>query len=287
MAEPVGVIGLGLVGSALAERFLGAGLQVFGYDPVADQLRPLEALGGHPTGSAAEVATHCKRLVFSLPTSAVVLAVLEEIDGELEPDNLIVDTTTGEPERTAAIAARLAERGVQYVDATIAGSSAQVRAGQVVVMAGGDALAYERAQELLSAFSERSFHVGPAGSGALMKLVVNLVLGLNRAVLAEGLSFAERSGLSAALALEVLKSGAAYSKAMDTKGQKMLDRDFEPQARLAQHLKDVRLILATAERTGAIVPLSKMHKELLERAEAAGLGEQDNSAIVEVFRDLP
>ena len=287
MAEPVGVIGLGLVGSALAERFLGAGLQVFGYDPVADQLRPLEALGGHPTGSAAEVATHCKRLVFSLPTSAVVLAVLEEIDGELEPDNLIVDTTTGEPERTAAIAARLAERGVQYVDATIAGSSAQVRAGQVVVMAGGDGLAYERAQELLSAFSERSFHVGPAGSGALMKLVVNLVLGLNRAVLAEGLSFAERSGLSAALALEVLKSGAAYSKAMDTKGQKMLDRDFEPQARLAQHLKDVRLILATAERTGALVPLSKMHKELLERAEAAGLGEQDNSAIVEVFRDLP
>lgn len=287
MAEPVGVIGLGLVGSALAERFLGAGLQVFGYDPVADQLRPLEALGGHPTGSAAEVATHCKRLVFSLPTSAVVLAVLEEIDGELEPDNLIVDTTTGEPERTAAIAARLAERGVQYVDATIAGSSAQVRAGQVVVMAGGDALAYERAQELLSAFSERSFHVGPAGSGALMKLVVNLVLGLNRAVLAEGLSFAERSGLSAALALEVLKSGAAYSTAMDTKGQKMLDRDFEPQARLAQHLKDVRLILATAERTGALVPLSKMHKELLERAEAAGLGEQDNSAIVEVFRDLP
>ena len=285
MAEPVGIVGLGLVGSALAERFSAAGLQVFGFDLNADLHRALEAIGGQPAGSASEIASHCKRIVFSLPTSDDVIAVLEEIAGELEPDNLILDTTTGEPDRMAAIASRLAERGVQYVDATIVGSSAQVRTGDAVVIAGGDAAAFEQARPLVEAFAKTAFHVGPSGSGARMKLVVNLVLGLNRAVLAEGLSFAERCGIDRELALEVLRAGTAYSKVMDTKGTKMLSGDFEPEARLSQHLKDVRLILAEAERAGALVPLSKMHRQLLEQAEGAGLGEKDNSAIIEVFRE--
>jgi 3-hydroxyisobutyrate dehydrogenase-like beta-hydroxyacid dehydrogenase len=117
-----------------------------------------------------------------------------------------------------------------------------------------------------------------------MKLVVNLILGLNRAVLAEGLSLAEALGLDPQRVLEILRASAAYSKVMDTKGQKMLTRDYEPQARLSQHLKDVRLILETGGRTGAALPLSLLHRELLERAEAAGLGDADNSAVIEVFR---
>ena len=280
MPVEVGVIGLGLVGSALVERLLAAGMPVYGYDVDQDKRQAIEAFAAQPTGSAAEIATHCRRFVLSLPTTAVVESVLEEMEGQLRPGDLVVDTTTGAPERTARVAARLAKREVAYVDATILGSSAQVRAGEVVVMAGGEAAAFEQAQPILASFAGRVFHVGPAGGGARMKLVVNLVLGLNRAVLAEGLAFARQLGIDGRQALEVLKAGAAYSRAMDTKGAKMLDREFTPEARLSQHLKDVRLILAEAVEAGARVPLSAVHRVLLEEAEAAGYGERDNSAVI-------
>jgi 3-hydroxyisobutyrate dehydrogenase-like beta-hydroxyacid dehydrogenase len=117
-----------------------------------------------------------------------------------------------------------------------------------------------------------------------MKLVVNMVLGLNRAVLAEGLAMAERCGIAPAAALDMLKATPAYSAAMDTKGPKMVARDFSPQARLSQHFKDVRLIRELASRVGAATPLSVVHEELLARAVALGLGDADNSAIIEVFR---
>ena len=116
-----------------------------------------------------------------------------------------------------------------------------------------------------------------------MKLVTNLVLGLNRAALAEGLAFAKALGLDGAEALQVLKASMAYSRIMDTKGEKMLRRDFAPQAKLSQHLKDVRLILQAGQETQARLPLSQLHSELLAAAETAGLGEADNSAIIAMF----
>jgi 3-hydroxyisobutyrate dehydrogenase-like beta-hydroxyacid dehydrogenase len=116
-----------------------------------------------------------------------------------------------------------------------------------------------------------------------MKLVVNLVLGLNRAVLAEGLAFARASAFDPALALEVLKSGVAYSRVMDAKGRKMIEGDFAPEARLSQHHKDVRLILEAAVRTGAMLPLTQLHDFLLGQIEDRGLGNLDNSAIIRAY----
>jgi 3-hydroxyisobutyrate dehydrogenase-like beta-hydroxyacid dehydrogenase len=116
-----------------------------------------------------------------------------------------------------------------------------------------------------------------------MKLVVNLVLGLNRAVLAEGLSLAAACGIDLAGALAVLQATPARSNIMEAKGPKMVSGDFSPVARLAQHLKDVRLIRALAERHGAATPLSDVHEDLLQRAVELGLGEADNSAIIRVF----
>jgi 3-hydroxyisobutyrate dehydrogenase-like beta-hydroxyacid dehydrogenase len=114
-----------------------------------------------------------------------------------------------------------------------------------------------------------------------MKLVVNLVLGLNRAALAEGLAFARACGLDLAETLRVLQAGAAYSRCMDSKGIRMIEQSFTPpQARLSQHLKDVRLILAEASRVGQQLPLSAIHRELLAQVESAGWGEADNAAII-------
>ncbi len=284
MERHAGIIGLGLVGAALAERLIQAGYRVTGYDVREEQRAALLRLGGEPLANNLEVARGASRLILSLPTSGVVASVLDEMEQELAPGAIVIDTTTGSPRDSAACAARLERLGVHYVDATIGGSSRQVREGDAIFICGAREEAFRRCEDLLAACSRSVFHVGPPASGAAMKLVLNLVLGLNRAALAEGLEFARACGIDPSLALEILKAGPAYSRAMDTKGRRMLSGDFEPEARLSQHLKDVRLILAEGERVGARLPLSAVHQSLLEEAEAAGLGHADNSAIIKIFQ---
>jgi 3-hydroxyisobutyrate dehydrogenase-like beta-hydroxyacid dehydrogenase len=280
---PIGLIGVGLLGSALAERILAAGMALVGHDRDPAAGERLQQLGGEAAETAGRVASRCQTLVLCLPDSHVVRSVIESLGDSLTAGALVIDATTGDPDETAALAQRLAGRRVGYVDATIAGSSDQTRRGEAVILSGGEAGDIARARPVLSAWSSKQFHVGPPGGGARMKLVVNLVLGLNRAVLAEGLSLARACGLDPAAALQVLKATPAYSAAMDTKGPKMISGDFTPVARLAQHLKDVRLIRDLARRVGASTPLSDVHQELLMRGVELGLGDADNSAIIRVF----
>jgi 3-hydroxyisobutyrate dehydrogenase-like beta-hydroxyacid dehydrogenase len=273
----IGLIGVGLVGSALAERFLTGGLTLVAFD------RRPECLTGLTSASSARAAAEAAPVVvLSLPDSDAVAEVIRDVLAVL-PGRIVVDTTTGDPDRTAALGQRLQAASVDYVDATIAGSSRQVRAGTAVVMAGGDAPTVRRCESLFRLFASQWVHVGPWGSGARMKLVVNLVLGLNRAALAEGLAFARATGLEPAGALDVLMAGPAYSRAMDTKGPKMISGDFTPEARLSQHHKDVRLILAAAERAGIELPMSEVHDRLLTVLEGQGMGDLDNSAIIRAF----
>ncbi|MBC7855762.1 MAG: NAD(P)-dependent oxidoreductase [Pirellulaceae bacterium] len=281
--ERVGIIGLGLVGSALAERLLAAGYDVHGFDSRAAKNETLSRLGGQPLKSAAEVAKSCETLLLSLPTSDIAAAVIEEVKPLLS-GKTVLDTTTGQPETMASMGRQLADIGCDYLDATIAGSSSQVRSGDMVVMLGGTDGAAAKCESLLTALAKQWFHLGPWGAGARMKLVVNLVLGLNRAVLAEGLSFAKSIGVEPRQALEVLMAGPAFARVMETKGEKMLTRDFTPQARLAQHHKDVMLILEEAARANLELPLSSLHEVLLARLVAAGDGDLDNSAILKAFQ---
>ena len=282
-ADRIGVIGLGLLGSAIAKRLIAAGFGVYGFDIDEACRTRLEAFGGETASSAPEVAAGCRYIICSLPDSGVAGAVFDEIETALRAGTRILDTTTGDPDETVRCGARLAERGHFYLDATIGGSSKQVEAGEAIVIVGGDAGAFQSCFNILGSIGGRVFHVGPCGSGIRMKLVFNLVLGLNRAVLAESLAFASRYGLSSHQVLEILKVGPSYSRVMDTKGPKMLARDFAPEARLSQHLKDVQLILAAGQSCGAKLPLSELHGQLLADAESLGFGTEDNSAIIESF----
>ncbi len=284
MANSIGLIGVGLLGSAIAERLLAGGRQVLGYDRSEAQRNKLFDLGGRPVESASEVAAGCTRILLSLPNSDVSEAVIEELQGACSPGTIVIDTTTGDPRRIETFGARLAEHGVGFLDATVGGSSRETRARDVIVMAGGEKQHFEACRDIFAAFARVAYHVGPWGSGARMKLVTNLVLGLHRAALAEALGFAEACGLDRAQALEVLKSSSSYSRVMDIKGTKMLAGDFQPDARLSQHIKDVRLMLENGEDTGARLPLSKLHLELLLELERGGHGADDNSAIALAFR---
>jgi 3-hydroxyisobutyrate dehydrogenase-like beta-hydroxyacid dehydrogenase len=281
----VGIVGLGLMGSALAQRLVARGFRVVGYDIRLERREMLATLSGVAVmASAADVLSRCQFVLLSLPTHHEVRAVLTESAGQLHEGQIIVDTTTGDPASSVVVARELAARNVAYLDGTISGSSEQARAGDVVWMIGSERAALDRCASVLRELGREVFHTGPPGSGAKMKLVSNLVLGLNRAALAEGLAFAEILGLDAAAALRVLRASAAYSRIMDAKGEKMVSGDYSPQAKLSQHLKDVRLIRAAGAEMGMDLPLSATHEGILERAEAQGLGDLDNSALIEALR---
>jgi 3-hydroxyisobutyrate dehydrogenase-like beta-hydroxyacid dehydrogenase len=279
----VGLIGLGLMGSALADRLLGAGLRVIGWDIDAGRRAALREHGGEVARDAQEVFSSCSPVLLSLPSHREVGDVVRAAGAALGRGLTIIDTTTGDPASSEELAKILSEQGISYLDATISGSSAQVRAGSATLMVGGDADSFAACADIFALVGPQTFHTGPAGTGAKMKLVTNLVLGLNRAALAEGLAFAESAGLDLTLSLEVMRGSAAYSRIMDTKGERMVRGEFAPDARLSQHLKDVRLIVDIGRQAGLPMPLSAAHRAVLEEAEAAGYGELDNSAIIKVL----
>jgi len=281
--QTVGIIGLGLLGGALARRLLKTGLRVAGYDLSADRRAQFTSNGGIALENSRAVANAAEALLLCLPDSNAVEEVVLEFKSSLA-GKLVSDTTTGDPDRTAHLGSDLCRHETRYNDATVLGSSREAEVGNVIVMVGGKAEHVQDASSMIDRFAKQWFHMGPAGSGARTKLVVNLVLGLNRAVLAEGLTFAQVSELDPEKVLNVLKAGAAYSRVMDSKGAKMVQREFAPEARLSQHRKDVRLILEQGQRHGGHLPLSRLHEQLLAEAENQGLGDLDNSAIIEIFR---
>lgn len=281
--RPIGLIGLGLMGSAIAERLLAAGHPVFGWDIAPATRARFTKLGGEPATSVTDVFNRCERILLSLPDSNITSAVLREAVPTLHYGHTIADTSTGDPRDAAEFSKQLASTGATYLDATISGNSDQVRCGEVLVMVGGLKPAFTRCKEIFDTFAARTIHTGITGSAAQMKLVTNLVLGLNRAALAEGLVFARALKLDGKQALAIMRESMAYSRIMDTKGEKMLRGNFKPQARLSQHLKDVRLMLAAAAKAHTKLPLSETHRKILCAAEAAGYGQMDNSAIIRVI----
>jgi 3-hydroxyisobutyrate dehydrogenase-like beta-hydroxyacid dehydrogenase len=234
--------------------------------------------------STGDLANAANVLILCLPDSAVTATLIDDL---ARPGLLVIDTTTGTPSEMASFGQMLHQAGAHYLDCTIAASSVQVRNGEATAMVGGEPEHFQRASPVLASFCQKTFHVGPWGAGARMKLVVNLALGLQRAVLGETLGFAEACGIDQALALEILKASPAYAKAMDMKGARMLEARYTaPDARLRQHHKDVRLILQEGDRNEAKLPLSKLHETLLEQAEAQGWSDLDNSVVRELFRSI-
>ena len=285
--QTIGLIGVGLLGTAIAERLLAANYEVLGFDLEPKQLEHLAQLQGSTANSAEPIFEQCQTVIWSLPKSSDSLKVSEQLIAGPSRPTKIVDTTTGDPDEIIAIADLLGQANIGYLDATVAGSSQDVRDGVAVVMVGGKRKQFDQAQPLLNAIAPKTYYLGNSGSGSKMKLVVNLVLGLERAVLAEGLAFAERLGIDLQQALEVLKAGPAAARPMETKGEKMINGNYEPpQARLDQHKKDVEIILELGSKLDAHLPLSKLHHNLLQEASKLGFGLQDNSSIMELFRAM-
>jgi len=277
---PVAVVGTGLMGTAIAGRLLDAGVPTRVWNRSPDRALPLLARGAT---WCDEPLAECALVVASLYDGAAVRAVMEPWLARAPAGRIVVDTSTVDPDTATAMAAAAAARGVAWLDAPISGSSVQTARGEATVLVGGTPADVTRLSGLWGILGGRMHHVGAAGSASRMKLVTNLVLGLNRAALAEGLVLARVLGIEPAAALAVLRDGPAASRQMETKGAKMVEGDFSVQARLAQHLKDVGLILDAAASAAVPLPLAEAHRILLERAVAAGLGDLDNSAVIAAY----
>ena len=289
MSEVIALIGMGLLGSALAENLIKAGFTVRGYDTAPDRMAEHAERGGLLARSPADAARGASVVMTCLMTADIVRDVLLGPDGALEaapPGLVVIDNSTIHPAASAALAGDLARRGIAMLDAPIGGSSGQARRREAPVVVGGAPEIFVRCRPILDAVAQRVHHMGPNGAGARAKLVINLVLGLNRLALAEGLLFGLRQGLDGKALLAVLKDSAAYSRAMDIKGERMLEGNFEPAGKLAQHLKDVDLMLEVGHAVGAPLLATALHRQLLLAGVAAGLSERDNSSIIAVLRSI-
>lgn len=285
---PVSIIGLGLMGEVYATRLIAAGIPVRGFDIDPARRARFDEIGGVAVDSIAEalaVPSRCILLaVFSTDqVEDVVEKQILQITGE-NSNAIVICTATADPDRIGALAARVSERGIRFLDVPVSGTSEQVRHGDGVALIGGDpAIAVELAEIFDSLFA-RSFHVGKVGDGGRAKLAVNLILGLNRLALAEGLVFAEKLGLDPDAFLKVAKGSASYSQVMDTKGSKMLRGDFSPEGRVKQTLKDCHLMLDQAASAGQTLSMLEVHAGVLEACVQAGEAELDNSAIINEVR---
>lgn len=286
----VGFVGLGLMGRGMARNLLAAGFPVLGYDVDGERMEALAGFGGQKAASPEAIPPLVDVVILSLPNSHVVDDVVTHSLKLFETGRrglILMDTTTADPLLSAELAARLRGKGIEMLDATVSGTSRMCAEGDVIFMVGGPEGSFMRCEPIFSALGKRALHMGESGAGAQAKLVVNLVLGLNRMVLAEGLSLARKAGIDLYRMLEVLKGSAAYSAAMDQKGLKMVEKDFRPaEGKLAFHLKDVKLMLELGHRVNAPLLLSSLHAQALGAEVAKGRGEWDNADIISFYEDL-
>jgi 3-hydroxyisobutyrate dehydrogenase-like beta-hydroxyacid dehydrogenase len=283
----VGIVGLGLVGRALAGRIVAAGHTVLGFDHAPAARAAWQSLGHGLEASPAALARRCTTVLVAVFDTTGVLQVVEGDDGLVHGSalQLVVDCSTGDPDVLMALATRLAARGIDFIEAPLSGSSEQIAAGEATLLLGAEAAVLGRHERLLASLAAQRVHAGGPGMGARAKLATNLVLGLNRAALAEGMVFAERLGIAPDRFLALVLGTPARSDAALVKGRRMVQGDFEPpQSRIRQHLKDVELMLVQAAQAGQRLPLSQAHAELMRAAVAAGDGELDNAAIVRQLR---
>jgi len=287
MSAPIAIIGLGLMGEVYAQRLIDEKIPVTGFDVDPARRVRLAEIGGRPASSIEELAKRARCIIIAVFNTQQVEDVVEK---HLLPalgegsGKIVLCMSTCDPDRVAALATRVTPRGIRYLDVPVSGTSDQVRRGDGVALIGGDTAIARQVEDVLDALFARRFHVGKVGDGGRAKLAVNLILGLNRLALAEGLVFAERLGLDPAAFLEVARGSASYSQVMETKGPKMVRGDFSAEGRVKQTLKDVQLMLDQAAAAGQKLSMLDVHADVLEACVRAGEADLDNSAVIKEVR---
>ena len=285
----VGIVGLGLLGGAVASRLRAGGHDVVGYDIAADKVTALVALGGRAAPSAQAVAESAAAVCVVLPSLTSVEDVV------LGPRGLaasgaagatIIQMSTISPALTERLAREVTAKGLAFLDCPISGTSAMVERGEGIVFVGGDPSVFGRWRPVLETILPRAVLVGRAGQAMVLKLVANLLVALHSAAAAEALLMARKAGLDLELVLDVLGRSAASSRMLEVRGPLVARGEFPPQMKLDLFMKDLHLIQDAARSVGAPLPLTDVAERLYAAALQAGHGGADLSVVVKALEAM-
>lgn len=287
--EQVGVIGLGSMGTGMAARLLDRGYQVTAWNRTAAKAQALASRGAIPASSPAEVAARSEFVLISLADQAAVTEVLfgsGGLAGALAPESVVIDTSTVAPGFARELAARLAEAGHRPLEARLLGNAQHAVTGELRVMAGGDSKTFERAQPLLAALGKEVTYLGGSGTAATLKLVLNMLMGVEMQALAEAIVLGEEAGLPRQAVIQAIAASGFSSPVMRFKCGVMGRRAFSPaDFRLSLMHKDMALVRAEAQRLGVLMPGAEAAYSVLTSAVRRGMGALDCAAVVQFMED--
>src|SRR5688572_19375664 len=290
MSKRIAVVGLGLMGSSLAKHLIAAGYPVTVHDSDPAKVDALVKLGARKAAAPEDIAPEVDVIMLSLPNSHIVDDVVTNALRLFEKGRagqILVDASTPDPDLSIALATRLREKGIEMLDGTISGTSEMFAEKDAIFMVGGSEAAFRTCEPLFRAAARNAYYMGPNGTGGNTKLVVNLVLSLNRMALAEGLTLAAKAGLDPAQALQVLQDSAAASRAMEQKGQRMVKRNFaKPASELSTSYKDARLILGLGAKLDCPLPLMSLYVQALASEISKGRKHLDPATIIQFYSEL-
>jgi 3-hydroxyisobutyrate dehydrogenase-like beta-hydroxyacid dehydrogenase len=285
----VGIIGLGLLGSAVASRLLEGSFEVAGYDTRPEQVKVLQAKGLKAVSNVAEAAADADAVFTILPSLESVETTMIGARGLIEtapPSCTLIQMSTISPELTRRLGAAAAVKGLGFLDAPMSGTSTMVQRGDCAIFVAGDRAQADACRPIFDAIAKKTVFVGEIGMASLAKLATNLLVGLNTAALAEAFALAAKGGLAPTALLEILKGSAADSKMLEVRGPLMASHRFDPQMKIDLFLKDFKLMLEEGRRLGVPLPLTSVTQQLVTATAAAGRGEEDLAAIFTTLEKL-
>lgn len=281
-SKNVAFIGLGIMGLPMAINLTKAGFNVTGYNRSPQKVAELVAAGGTGASSIAQAVAGADVIITMVPDSADVEGVVTGSEGvfaNAKAGALWIDNSSIRPDVTTALAAEARAAGIRPLDAPVSGGEAGAIGAVLSIMVGGEEADFSDALPVLEAMGKTIVLVGPAGSGQTVKAANQLIVAANIQALSEAVVFLEAYGVDTDAALKVLGGGLAGSKVLDQKGQKILDRNFEPGFRLALHHKDMGIVTSAAREAGVVLPLGALVAQLVASTVASGDGSLDHSGL--------
>ena len=290
MTKPVvGFIGLGIMGRPMALNIKKAGYVLHVYARRSESMDPLVEAGAVPCTSPADVARAADVVFIMVSDTPDVESVLFGENGVAsvaKAGQVAVDMSTVSPVNTREMAARLADLGVEMLDAPVSGGEVGAVAGTLSIMVGGKAEVFERVRALFDVMGSNIVLIGGNGSGQVAKACNQITVGGAIAAVAEAMLFAQKNGADPYKVREALLGGFAGSKILEVHGKRMLDQNFQPGFKTILHQKDMDIVLDTARQIGLALPTSAMVAQFLNALVGSGDGELDSSAIVKVIAKM-
>ncbi len=285
--QTVGMIGLGIMGSAMSFNLGRAGFRVVGYDVAPRARAGHKRSGGVAAKSPRDVARRADIIITSLPSARALADVAAELAKSAKRGTVVVETSTLPIEVKTAARDALARRGVTLLDCPLSGTGAQARAKDLLIYVSGERAAYNRIAAVLPGFTSANYYVGAFGSGSKMKFVANLLVAIHNVAAAEAMVLGMKAGLDPAMVLKVVAGGAGGSRMFQVRGPMMVKGDYS-EATMKNEVwqKDMTIIGDFARSLDCPTPLFAASAPIYNAAMAMGLGKQDTGAVCKVLEEM-